>query len=110
MAEQEKTKPDPDKEIAAKGGVIAAPIPAEDRPNREKDVAKAQAMCEGKDPEFVEFVDELEAGDKMVEVAKDGDTLKVAPAAMADHLRLGWRIVDADKADAAKADDKPKGK
>lgn len=105
MAEQEKTKPDPDKEIAAKGGVIAAPIPAEDRPNREKDVAKAQAMCEGKDPEFVEFVDELEAGKKLVEVEKDGETLKVAPAALADHLGLGWTIVE--KADDK---DKPKGK
>lgn len=93
-----KTIPHPDPEEARKGASLPAPIPEDELPNKEKDLRKARAMLEGKDPAVVDILEKVEAKDKLVKVAKDGKTLDVHPTALEDHAALGWRVV----ADAVK--------
>lgn len=95
--------PDPDPKLAEKGASTPAPIPPEDMPDREKDAEKARAILDGRDPAVAELVDELKDSGGLIEVAKGGKTLEVHPATLDAHLSVGWRIVDADRADAAKA-------
>lgn len=98
-----KTVPSQDPDFAARGASEPAPIPEDELPSKEKDLQKARAILEGKDPEVAELIDELKDSDELVEVAKGGKTLRVNPATLDAHLSVGWRIVDADRADAAKA-------
>ena len=55
-------------------------------------IEKAQAMVSGEDPQIVEIVDELEGTKKMVKVEKDGETLKVHPTTLQDHINAGWKL------------------
>lgn len=103
------SQPSQDRERAEKGAVDPAPIRADKLPSKEEEVEKARAMLEGRDPEVVELIDELKEADKLVEVAKDGETIRVNPDTLDAHMAAGWRIVDAEKADAAKAADAPSG-
>lgn len=96
------TVPSPDAKEAAKGTSFPAPIPEDKLPNKEKELKKAQAMLDGRDPEFVEMLDEAKDGKKMLTVRKDGETLRVHPSTLEAHLAAGWAFVDEDEKSKAK--------
>lgn len=84
--------PHPDAELAGKGLSTPAPIPEEDLPNREKDLKKARAILDGRDPEVVELVEKVKDDDGLVKVVKDGKHLEVHPATVEAHLAAGWKV------------------
>lgn len=106
-----KTEPHPDKGYAEKGASTPAPIPEHKLPDRDREMRKARAILDGRDPEVAALVDEVKESGGLVQVAKDGETIDVDPATLDAHMAAGWRIVDADRADAARAarDDEPDG-
>lgn len=103
--------PDPDPKLAAKGLSTPAPIPEDELPNREKDLKKARAILDGRDPEVVELIEAVKDDGGFVKVVKDGKSLDVHPDTVDAHLAAGWEIAAAELDEArdetAKAD-KPK--
>ncbi len=89
-----ETEPHPVKEYAEKGASTPAPIPEDELPSRDRDLKKARAMLEGKDPKVVEAVDQIKADDGLVKVVKGGKSLDVHPDAVDAHLAAGWRVDD----------------
>ena len=66
------------------------------KPNttQEAVIDKAQAMRDGKDPEFVERMEEIEHSKRHVKVERDGETLRVHPDTVEAHINAGWKLAD----------------